>query len=883
MSSVHTGPFRAVFVCILVTVAAALSAAPVVAQSAGHGQPEGWVGGHGSANFDLAARWAPYRIQDMSYSMAVNPQWIEGGDRFWYEWEDRNGTHFWLVDPARGTKTAIFDNDRIAAELTRITLDPYDGQHLPIETIRFIDQNTIQFDVTSSQDVETDDDTVEEEQDQEEERAERKKPKKKVFHFEYDVDTRTLRQLEDFEGPDNHPSWANVSPDGETVVFVRNHNLFMMTAAEYARILDARRGLSGEEADSADQKLEVEETQFTEDGELYYSWGTGGRGSGPVDSKKDEEYAKRNRAPVSWASDSRRFATVRSDCREVGKLWVIHNTGSKRPELETYCYDMPGEQTVTNQEVWVAELTGGTGAGSAGADGVALTQVDDDPWPDQTMVFVSAQRFDYPDSTEPEVTTWASDDPNHVYFMRRSRDRKKLDLVRWDATTGQATVLIEERSNTYLEERQRPTPRVLSNGDILWWSEEDGRGHLYRHAADGTRTGRLTEGPWTVADIVSVDEGSGTLFFTAAGREQGMDPYYIQFYRMPLGGGGIQRLSPDDFDNQVEMSESSRFTVHTYSRVNTVPESVVRNASGNVVVNLETADLSRLVQAGWQMPETFTVKAADGVTDLYGVIYKPFDFDPEKVYPVVEYVYPGPQTESVAKAFNQGQNVARRYEVSLAQFGFIVVTVGNRGGHPHRSKWYHNYGYGNLRDYGLADKKVTVEQLAQRHPWVDQGRVGIYGHSGGGFMSTAAMLVYPDFFDVAVSSSGNHANDVYNRWWSESHHGVELVEEGDSVRWEYEIDTNPDIAKNLKGRLLLTTGDRDNNVHHAGTVRMAEALIRANKRFDYFIFPGQRHGYGDMGDYWFWLRAEYFVRHLMGDTRWEVDVTPLNLEREAGG
>jgi dipeptidyl aminopeptidase/acylaminoacyl peptidase len=266
--------------------------------------------------------------------------------------------------------------------------------------------------------------------------------------------------------------------------------------------------------------------------------------------------------------------------------------------------------------------------------------------------------------------------------------------------------------------------------------------------------------------------------------------------------------------------------------------------------------------AGFRFPEPFTVKAADGITDLFGVMYKPFDFDSTRTYPIVEYVYPGPQTESVAKAFSTS---ASR---SLAQLGMVVITIGNRGGHPDRSKWYHNYGYGDLRDYGLMDKKVAVEQLADRHRFVDLDRVGIYGHSGGGFMSTAAMLVYPDFFKVAVSSSGNHENDVYNQNWSEKHHGVKETVKGDTITFEYTIERNSELARNLKGHLLLTTGDIDNNVHPAGTLRMADALIKANKRFDFFIFPGQRHGYGNMSDYWFWLRAEYFVRHLLGDERW---------------
>ncbi len=276
--------------------------------------------------------------------------------------------------------------------------------------------------------------------------------------------------------------------------------------------------------------------------------------------------------------------------------------------------------------------------------------------------------------------------------------------------------------------------------------------------------------------------------------------------------------------------------------------------------------------AGYQFPTQFKVKADDGITDLYGVMYKPFDFDPEKLYPIIEYVYPGPQTEAVNTKFTTSMDRVDR----LAQFGFIVITVGNRGGHPNRSKWYHNYGYGNLRDYGLADKKRVVEQLAAEHDFIDINKVGIHGHSGGGFMSTAAMLVYPDFFKVAVSCAGNHQNNIYNRWWSEKHHGVKEVvnDEGEST-FEYSIDKNADIAKNLKGSLLLIHGDIDNNVHPANTITMVKALIKENKRFDMLLMPGQRHGFGDMTEYFFWKMGDYFSRHLIGDEETSIDIPQM--------
>ena len=818
-----------------------------------------------TANYRLAARFAPYKLNRLTYSTTLSPHWIEGGDRFWYEWETSNGKSFFLVDPARGTKVPIFDNDRIAAELTRLTKDPWDGRHLPIRGIKFVDENTLQFEVESSQDEERDEaeeDSTEQEQQQEEEDSddEEKAAKKKLFHFEYDVATRTLRQLEDWEGPDNHPGWASVSPDGETVVFARNHNLHMMTGEAYEQILDARRGKDEEEADKADEKIELEETQLSTDGEKHYSYADFERGE--TDTEREKNKDKRKSVTISWAHDSRRFAIVRRDQRETSDLWVIHSVGNKRPELETYRYDMAGEESITQREIRIYDL-----------NARQMVTVDAEKFKDQTLGIWNARKFEYPDSDEPKRDLWLSDDSNELYFWRQSRDRHRVEVCVADAATGKHRVLFEEELNTYVE--TQPLER-LDSGDLLWWSERDGWAHLYRYGADGLLKNRLTEGAWSVRQIVGIDEVRGAVYFMANARDPEEDPYYQHLYRVKLDGSGVQVLDPGNFDHRVQMGESNRFFVSNYSRVDTPPAAALYATDGKkAVVDLEEADFSQLMAAGYEFPEPYSVKAADRVTDLHGVMYKPFDFDPTKQYPIIEYVYPGPQTEAVSKSFS-----TNRFETALAQFGFIVVTVGNRGGHPARSKWYHNYGYGNLRDYGLADKKAAIEQLADRHTFIDKDRVGIYGHSGGGFMSTAAMLVYPDLFKVAVSSSGNHNNDVYNNFWSEKHHGIkEVVDEDGEVSFEYDIDKNSDLAQNLKGHLLLTTGDIDNNVHMAGTLRMAEALIKANKRFDFFIFPGLRHSYREMGDYWFWLRAEYFVEHLLGDRHWDPDIKELNLEK----
>jgi len=815
------------------------------------------------ANYRLGARFAPMRMSRLVYSTAVQPRWIQGSERFWYEWNTAAGRTYWLVDPVAGTRRVLFDNERIAAELTRITRDPWDAQHLPIRAIRFVNPTTLHFEVESSQDEERTDAEAERGNQQDQQRpAPRARPRKKVFYFTYDVPTQALRELTEREEPANHPSWANVSPDGATIVFARRDNLFQMDSAAYRRVLDARRGKTGAAADSADWAVEVPEQQLTTDGEADYSYAQGDFGT--VDEEKAKAKDRRKRAGVVWSPDSRRFALVRSDQRKVGDLWVIHSTGNRRPQLETYKYDMPGEASVAQQELLVYDLPGRR-----------MTKVQSEAFTDQRIGIFTARQFTYPDANQPNRALWLARNPNEVWFWRRSRDQHKVDVVVADANTGSVRVVIEERLNTYVEHQRL---ELLGTGDLLWWSERDGWAHLYRYGSDGTLRTRLTEGAFHVAAIEGIDEARGVVYFLANGREPGEDPYYQHAYRVPLTGGPVTLLNPGDYDHRFDLGESNRYAVHNYSRVNTVPRSAVVDAvTGRKILDLEEADFSKLFEAGYRFPEVFTVKAADGITDLYGVMYKPFDFDSTRQYPIVEYVYPGPQTESVAKQFATSAT-----EVALAQFGMIVITVGNRGGHPDRSKWYHNYGYGNLRDYGLADKKAAAEQLADRHPWIDIDRVGIYGHSGGGFMSTAAMLVYPDFFKVAVSSAGNHENNIYNANWSEKHHGIKEVTRGDSTSFEYSIATNSQLARNLKGRLLLTTGDIDNNVHPAATYRMAEALIRANKRFDFFLFPGQRHGFGNMSDYWFWLRAEYFVTHLLGDSRWSANITELDVEREQG-
>jgi dipeptidyl aminopeptidase/acylaminoacyl peptidase len=550
----------------------------------------------------------------------------------------------------------------------------------------------------------------------------------------------------------------------------------------------------------------------------------------------------------------------------VKDLWVINSIAEPRPTLETYKYHMPGEKEAPVREMMIFAMKE-----------KQMHKINTALFKDQEIAVWSADQDKRSRDDDFRSIKWLGDS-SRFYFSRTSRDLKKIDICAVDVATREVKVLVEERMNTYVEIRK---PVFFNNGkEFIHWSERDGWAHLYHYDASGVLKKQLTSGPWHVEEIEGVDEKSRMVYFTANGKEANEDPYYLHLYKTGLDGMGLKLLNAGDFEHAANLDESKRFFVNTYSRVNTAPVSALYDANGKKIMELEKADLSSLFQAGYKFPETFVAKADDGITDLYGVMYKPFDFDSTKQYPIVAYVYPGPQTEAVNKAFGRSMDRVDR----LAQFGFIVVTLGNRGGHPSRSKWYHNYGYGNLRDYGLADKKTVLEQLAQRFNYIDISKVGIHGHSGGGFMSTAAMLVYPDFFKVAVSSAGNHENNIYNRWWSEKHHGVreQISDKGDTT-FLYNIEKNSELAKNLKGRLMLSYGDIDNNVHPANTIRMANALIKANKRFDLVLLPGQRHGYGDMTEYFFWQMGDYFSKWLLGDFSQPVDIMEMNREVQQTG
>lgn len=793
------------------------------------------------ANYQLASRFSPAKLKKMVYSTAVDPHWLKLSNKFWYEYETPNGKEWYLVDPVARSKKKIFDNAKLAAGITTIVRDPFDAQHLPLENLKFsANEKQISFEVKS---------TIEELKKDRKDKKAADSMQKKIFYFNYDIATAKLTEVPNYTKPKAKPSWGSVAPDSSAIIFTRKYNLYWMDKENYKKAVK-------NEDDST-----IVEHQLTKDGVKFYSYGNDGDGENNEEIEKNDK--KRRGAYVLWSPNSKYFVLDRTDSRKVKDLWVINNVAPGRPTLETYKYQMPGEAEAPRDEMLLFDFAA-----------KSYKKLNTAAFKDQSVSVWRAPSLNKDRDNEFRPSIWLGNNST-IYFSRSSRDLKRVDVCTVDINTGTVKSLIDERFNTYVEINR---PGLVNDGkEIIHWSERDGWAHFYLFDGNGKLKNQITKGAFHCESIVNIDEKNRVLYFTANGREPKENPYYLHLYRIRFDGTGLKLLNPGDFDHAVNLNDENRFFVDNFSRVNTVPKSVLMDTYGRKVMDLETTDLSLLMATGYKFPEPFKVKADDGITDIYGVMYKPFNFDATKKYPIIEYVYPGPQTEAVNTAFSKSMDRTDR----LAQFGYIVVTVGNRGGNPARSKWYHTYGYGNLRDYGLADKKAAVEQLADRYPFIDAEKVGITGHSGGGFMSTAAMLVYPDFFKAAVSNAGNHDNSIYNRWWSEKHHGVkEIVSAKGDTTFKYSIDKNPDLAKNLKGHLLLMAGDVDNNVHPANTIRMANALMRAGKRFEFVIMPGQRHAFGDLTEYGFWKLADHFNKYLIGDFSSANQIDLVEMDRE---
>ncbi len=596
-----------------------------------------------------------------------------------------------------------------------------------------------------------------------------------------------------------------VSPDGSRAAFTRDFDLW---------VVDLQTG---------------EETRLTHDGTEDHGYATNNAG-----------WTRSDRPVVLWAPGSDKLATFRHDARGVSMMHLV-GTEVGAPTLESWRYPFPEDSVIFRIERMVVHMDGRV---------VPL-----DMPPDQHRSTICDHIYCGGQFSDVE---W-SPDGSTLAFVSSSRDHKEALLRVADPETGAVRDVMEERVDTYFESGVDGVNwRVLHDaGEVLWWSERDDWGHFYLYDLEtGELKRQVTSGDWVVRELRHLDTDAREVLFTGAGREPG-DPYFEYLYKVDLDSGDLTLLTPDSAHHQVQIAPDGETFVDTWSTPLVPPTVALRNRDGRELSRLDEADISGLVASGWKAPMPFTTKARDGVTDLHGLMYTPSHLDPNRRYPVVNYLYPGPQSGSVgSRAFSP----ARRDHQALAELGFIVVEV-DAMGTPGRSKSFHDAYYGNMGDNGLPDQVATIRQLAERHPYMDLDRVGIWGHSGGGFASTAGILRYPDFYSVAVSQAGNHDNRNYEDDWGEKWQGL-LVEYDDGTT-SYDNQANHLLADRLEGKLLLAHGLMDGNVPPSNTLLVVQALIDADKDFDLVVFPDASHGFGNT-PHMMRRRWNYFVQHLLG-------------------
>ena len=737
-----------------------------------------------------------YNTNPLVFRNTVQANWLPD-ERMWYRVNTPEGSEFILVDPARGMREPAFDHTKLAAALSKATGGKYDGAHLPFQTIAFSsDSQSVSVSVDS------------------------KRWKCDRQGNACDADSspepeaaagggrgRGGRGGGGRGGRGGAAGGGAQSPDGKLTVSIRDNNLWVRDA-------------SGKE------------TQLTTDGVKDFGYATDNAG-----------WASSDRPIVVWSPDSKKIATFQQDQRGVGEMYLV-NTTVGHPTLKAWKYPLPGDAVVTTIQRVIIDV--------AAAKVIRLQMP-----PDQHR---STLCDDITCSGSPDMQ-WNADG-TQLAFVSTSRDHKEETLRIADAATGAVHDVLNEKVATFFESGNGHINWhfMAATNEFIWFSERDNWGQLYLYDLNGMNRlkNQITTGEGNVTQIVKVDEQARVIYFLGVGKEKGRDPYFVHFYRVDFDGKNQKLLTPDDGNHSVVLSPSGKYFVDTYSKPDVPPALALRDIDGKLVTPLEKADISKLLATGWRPPQPIIVKARDGVTDCYGLMYKPSNLDITRKYPIINHIYPGPQTGSVGgRSFSAGRGDAQ----ALAELGFVVVEIDGMGT-PWRSKKFHEAYFGDMGDNTLPDQVSGMKDLGKRYPWIDLDRVGIYGHSGGGYATAGAMFHYPDFFKVGISESGNHDNREYEDDWAEKWQGL-LEKTSTDGKSNYDSQANQNFAKNLKGHLMLAHGTMDNNVPPYNTLLVVAELIKANKDFDLVLFPNRPHGYGPDANYMMRKRWDYFVRWLL--------------------
>ena len=733
--------------------------------------------------------------------------WLDDG-RAWYRVTTPEGAEFIMVDPGRRTRAPAFDHTRLAVALSTAMDRPVDPHQLPFRGFELsADGSELTFTSGGGG-------------------FGRAMGMRGMGGggggeaWTCSLKTYTCAKAETAQGREDPPRYSVVSPDGRLAAFIRDYNLWM-------RNLDTG-----------------EETQLTTDGVEDFGYATNNAG-----------WVHSDMPVLMWSPDSRRIATFQHDGRGVSHMYLVR-TKVGEPELESWRYPIPGDSVIFRVERVVIDVAGPT---------VVRFQMP----PDQHRSMVSDHIACGTDICD---VLWYPDG-SALAFVSSSRDHKHAWVRVADVRTGAVHTLFEESSETQIGDAGATENwRVLPKSrELIWWSERDNWTHLYLYdLTTGQLKNRITAGNGNVDRILQVDEKARRIYFMGQGFERDRDPYFQHLYRVGFDGRGQTLLTPENANHSVSLSPDGQAFIDTYSTPDTPPVTVLRDRNGKELKELERADISKLLATGWHPPTPVKMKGRDGTTDIYGLMFTPTTLDSTAKYPIVDYIYPGPQSGSVG---SRSFSPARGDHQALAELGFVVVAIDGMGT-PGRSKAFHDTYYGHMGDNTLPDQVTGIQQLAERYPWIDVDRVGMWGHSGGGFATADAMFRYPDFFKVGIAESGNQDNRNYEDDWGERYQGL-LVKQGDSDN--YAEEANETHAANLKGHLLLAHGGMDGNVPPYNTYLVVDALIKANKDFDLIIFPNAGHGYGRDSNYMMRRRWDYFVRYLIGA------VPPKEYEIGGGG
>jgi dipeptidyl-peptidase-4 len=601
----------------------------------------------------------------------------------------------------------------------------------------------------------------------------------------------------------------NLSPDRKLGAFIRDWNLWVRNLATGA------------------------ETQLTTDGIKDFGYATDNAGWKHSDS-----------AILLWSPDSKKIATFQQDQRKDGEMYLVP-VSNTHPEMKAWKYPLVGDKDVTMIERVIIDVD---------ARKVIRLKMPPDQHRSTLCDDIACSGDTFSD------VEWSPDE-KHLAFVSTSRDHKQEWLRVADTDSGDVREVMGETVPKFYESGNGKINwhSLPKSNEILWFSERDDWGNLYLYdLATGKLKNQVTRGPGNVAQVLYVDDKAHVIYFTGVGKEKDRDPYYEHFYSVRFDGTGLKLLTPENADHRIKVSHDGRYFTDTYSTPTQPQVTVVRDDEGKTIMDVAKQDIAPLLASGWQPLTPITVKGRDDKTDLYGFMFKPAHFDASKKYPVINYVYPGPQIGSCgARDFRAAHGDMQ----SLAELGFIVVCIDGMGT-PFRSKSFHEAYYANLGDDTIPDQVAGMKDLAKQYHFIDLDRVGIWGHSGGGNATGAAMLHYPDFFKVGIAESGNHDERDYEDDWAEKWAGIE-VKNADGTS-NYDSQANQNFAKNLKGHLLLAHGTMDDNVPPNNTLLMVDALIKANKDFDLVLIPNVPHGYGPASQYMMRRRWDYFVRYLAG-------------------